>query len=144
MSNIKVDGFKVSFTRILKIAIPRYSMLIVHYDVQSSLPTFSLLLLQCSTGTVMRRGRRRSRRCIHPIQTSLDHPLMVSTHKTNGIFELRVKNAEGKEATWTIDLKNTGSVYLGEAKPKPNVTILLSDETFQDLASGKVQKILSP
>ncbi|KAJ3490829.1 hypothetical protein NLI96_g1144 [Meripilus lineatus] len=58
--------------------------------------------------------------------------------KTNGIFELRVKNAGGQEGIWTIDLKNTGSVYLGEAKPKPNVTILLSDETFQDLAAGKV------
>ncbi|PSR71369.1 hypothetical protein PHLCEN_2v12745 [Hermanssonia centrifuga] len=58
--------------------------------------------------------------------------------KTNGIFELRVKNAEGKEAIWTIDMKTTGSVYKGGAKSKPNVTILLSDDTFQQLADGKL------
>ena len=58
--------------------------------------------------------------------------------QTNGIFELRIKNAEGKEATWTIDLKTTGTIYKGEAKSKPNVTILLSDDTFSQLAAGKV------
>ena len=58
--------------------------------------------------------------------------------KTNGIFEMRVKNAEGKEAVWTIDLKQTGSVYKGEPKSKPNVTIILSDETFTQLAEGKL------
>ncbi|CAL1716578.1 unnamed protein product [Somion occarium] len=58
--------------------------------------------------------------------------------KTNGIFELRVKNAEGKEGVWTIDLKTTGSVYKGEPKSKANVTILLSDETFTQLAEGKL------
>ncbi|KAI0787961.1 sterol-binding-like protein [Fomes fomentarius] len=58
--------------------------------------------------------------------------------KTNGIFELRVKNAEGKEAVWTIDLKTTGTVYKGEPKSKANVTIILSDDTFQQLAEGKL------
>ncbi|KAF7794513.1 hypothetical protein EIP86_005647 [Pleurotus ostreatoroseus] len=58
--------------------------------------------------------------------------------KTNGIFELRIKNAEGKEAFWTIDLKNTGSIYKGEAKSKPNVTLIMADDTFQQLADGKL------
>ena len=58
--------------------------------------------------------------------------------QTNGIFELQVKNAEGKEATWTIDLKTTGTIYKGSAQAKPNVTIILSDDTFQQLADGKV------
>ncbi|KAL4247993.1 SCP2 sterol-binding domain superfamily protein [Abortiporus biennis] len=58
--------------------------------------------------------------------------------KTNGIFELRVKNDAGKEAVWTIDLKTLGSVYKGPAKTKANVTILLSDETFTQLAAGKL------
>ncbi|OBZ72264.1 Fatty acid-binding protein [Grifola frondosa] len=58
--------------------------------------------------------------------------------KTNGIFELRVKNEAGKEAIWTIDLKTNGTVYKGTAKSKPNVTILLSDDTFQQLAQGKL------
>jgi putative sterol carrier protein len=51
-----------------------------------------------------------------------------------------VKNAAGKEAFWTIDLKKTGVVKKGEAKSlglKPDVTIILSDETFVDIADGK-------
>ena len=59
-------------------------------------------------------------------------------YQTAGIFEMRVKNAEGKEETWTIDLKTTGTVYRGPSKTKPNVTIMLSDETLTDLGDGKV------
>ncbi|EJF64681.1 sterol-binding-like protein [Dichomitus squalens] len=58
--------------------------------------------------------------------------------KTNGIFELQVKNAEGKEGVWTIDLKQTGTVYKGKPKSKANVTLILSDETFSQLAEGKL------
>jgi len=58
--------------------------------------------------------------------------------KVNGIFELRVKNEEGAEGIWTIDLKKTGTVYKGEAKPKPDVTIILSDDTLVLLADGKL------
>ncbi|KAF8486100.1 SCP2 sterol-binding domain-containing protein [Russula ochroleuca] len=60
--------------------------------------------------------------------------------KNNGIFEFRVKNAEGKEAWWTIDLKKSCAVKKGEAKShglKQDVTIILSDETFVELADGK-------
>lgn len=47
---------------------------------------------------------------------------------------------EAKETvTWTIDLKKTGNVYKGSATPKADVTIILSDETLTDLASGKVR-----
>lgn len=67
-----------------------------------------------------------------------DEEKKAQIKKTNGIFELRVKNAEGKEGVWTIDLKDTGSVYKGAAKQKPNVTIILSDDTFQQLAEGKL------
>ncbi|OCH93052.1 sterol-binding-like protein [Obba rivulosa] len=66
-----------------------------------------------------------------------DEERKAQIKKTNGIFELRIKNAEGKEGIWTIDLKSTGTVYKGAAKSKANVTILMSDETFQDLAAGK-------
>ncbi|GAA5924789.1 hypothetical protein JCM1841_004148 [Sporobolomyces salmonicolor] len=58
--------------------------------------------------------------------------------KTNGIFEMRVKNKAGKEGTWTIDLKKEGKVYKGPAKPKADVTISLSDDVFQQLADGKI------
>ncbi|KAI0733497.1 sterol-binding-like protein [Fomitopsis betulina] len=67
-----------------------------------------------------------------------DEEKKAQIKKTNGIFELRVKNAEGVEGVWTIDLKSTGSVYKGAAKSKPNVTLILSDETFRQLAEGKL------
>ncbi|KZP09634.1 sterol-binding-like protein [Athelia psychrophila] len=58
--------------------------------------------------------------------------------KTNGIFQLQVTNPEKQEATWTIDMKKTGTVYKGPAKPKADVTIILSDEVFTQLAEGKL------
>jgi len=60
--------------------------------------------------------------------------------KNNGVFEFRVKNSAGEETSWTIDLKKTGTVKKGEAKShglKPDVTIILSDDTFVDIADGK-------
>jgi len=58
--------------------------------------------------------------------------------KVNGIIEFQIKNAAGKEVTWTIDLKNTGTVYKGKAKPKADVTIIVGDDTFVEMASGKL------
>ncbi|KAJ7178591.1 SCP2 sterol-binding domain-containing protein [Mycena crocata] len=58
--------------------------------------------------------------------------------KVNGVFELQVSNEAKEVATWTIDLKKTGTVYKGGAKPKADVTIILSDDTLTDLASGKL------
>jgi putative sterol carrier protein len=61
--------------------------------------------------------------------------------QNNGVFEFRVKNADGKEAWWTIDLKKLGLVKKGDAKSlglKPDVTIILSDDTFVDIANGKL------
>ncbi|POY73190.1 hypothetical protein BMF94_3523 [Rhodotorula taiwanensis] len=57
--------------------------------------------------------------------------------KVNGIFEMHVTN-NGKTEVYTIDLKKEGKVYKGTAKPKADVTITLKDETFQNLADGKV------
>jgi len=58
--------------------------------------------------------------------------------QANGIFELQVTNDANETVTWTIDLKKTGTVFKGKAQPKADVTIILSDETLVDLASGKV------
>jgi hypothetical protein len=44
----------------------------------------------------------------------------------NGVFELRAKNADGKEGIWTIDLKKEGKVTKGPVKGKPDVTISCS------------------
>ena len=59
--------------------------------------------------------------------------------QTNGIFQLEVSNAEKQTAIWTIDMKKTGTVYKGPAKPKADVTIILSDDVFAKLAEGKVR-----
>ncbi|KZT07754.1 sterol-binding-like protein [Laetiporus sulphureus 93-53] len=67
-----------------------------------------------------------------------DEEKKAQIKKTNGIFELRVKNTEGKEAVWTIDMKTLGTVYKGPAKSKANVTLIMSDETFKQLAEGKL------
>jgi len=58
--------------------------------------------------------------------------------KANGIFELQVTNNAKETVTWTIDLKKTGTVSRGKAQPKADVTIILSDDTLVDLASGKL------
>ncbi|SCZ95101.1 BZ3500_MvSof-1268-A1-R1_Chr11-3g03603 [Microbotryum saponariae] len=57
--------------------------------------------------------------------------------KVNGIFEMRVKKGS-KEGIYTIDLKKEGTVYQGSAKPKADVTISLDNDTFQQLADGKL------
>lgn len=58
--------------------------------------------------------------------------------KTNTIFELQVTNDQKETVTWTIDMKKTGTVYKGKAKPKADVTLILSDATLVDLSSGKL------
>lgn len=50
-----------------------------------------------------------------------------------------VKNAAGKTATWTLDLKNTGDVTLGAlSQGKPDIVLSVSDTDFVALASGKL------
>ncbi|KAI6013349.1 hypothetical protein PISMIDRAFT_677190 [Pisolithus microcarpus 441] len=58
--------------------------------------------------------------------------------KANGIFELRITNGNKQEAVWTIDMKEKGTVYKGPAQSKPGVVLLMSDDTFAQLADGKL------
>lgn len=74
--------------------------------------------------------------CHHSVSVTL---YLADILQANGIFELRIKSDAGKEEVWTIDLKKTGTVYKGPAKPKSDVAIILSDETFVQLADGKVR-----
>lgn len=69
-------------------------------------------------------------------------PKTFPSLQTNGIFELQVTNNAGETVTWTIDLKNTATVFKGKAEPRANVTIILSDDTLVDLASGKVSQFV--
>ncbi|KAG9051072.1 hypothetical protein FS837_012579 [Tulasnella sp. UAMH 9824] len=59
-------------------------------------------------------------------------------NKSKAIFELLIKNKDGKEQSWVIDLKKEGKVVKGKPQGvKPDVTLIM-DETFTDLASGKI------
>ncbi|PVF93241.1 putative peroxisomal protein POX18 [Serendipita vermifera] len=70
--------------------------------------------------------------------TLSDAEKKAQINKVKGIFQFQIKNDEGKEENWTIDLKKEGAIYKGPAKPKADVTIILSDETFVQLADGKL------
>ncbi|KAJ4322623.1 hypothetical protein N0V94_002276 [Neodidymelliopsis sp. IMI 364377] len=56
----------------------------------------------------------------------------------NAIFAFTLKNA-GKEESWHIDLKESGTVGKGLAPSgkKPAVTLVLNDSEFAKLVSGK-------
>ncbi|KAJ5538794.1 uncharacterized protein N7503_006700 [Penicillium pulvis] len=55
------------------------------------------------------------------------------------IVAFNVKNKDGKEETWHLDLKNKGEVGHGAAPAgaKADVTLSLSDADFASLVSGK-------
>ena len=57
--------------------------------------------------------------------------------QTNGIFHLEITNDKKEKAVWTIDMKKTGTVYKGEAKPKADVTLIMTDDIFTQLSEGK-------
>ncbi|CAG8453030.1 18721_t:CDS:2 [Acaulospora morrowiae] len=58
--------------------------------------------------------------------------------KANAIYEFNVKNEEGKTQVWTMELKKEGVICAGKGSAKPDITIDLADETFVQLASGKL------
>ncbi|OAP64312.1 hypothetical protein AYL99_00284 [Fonsecaea erecta] len=55
------------------------------------------------------------------------------------VFTFKLTNSSGKQETWYIDLKETGKVGKGEAPAgkKADVTLILSDEDFAKLLTGK-------
>jgi len=65
-------------------------------------------------------------------------PCCHANIQTNAVFEFHVKNAGGKELVQTIDLKKDATVYEGPAKGKADCIINLGDDTFADLADGKL------
>jgi putative sterol carrier protein len=58
--------------------------------------------------------------------------------QANGIFEFQVKNADGKEQTWTADLKKNGTIIVGKGSEKPDIILTLGDDVLGDLATGKL------
>ncbi|RKO96426.1 hypothetical protein CXG81DRAFT_14865 [Caulochytrium protostelioides] len=58
--------------------------------------------------------------------------------KVNAVFLIIIKNSEGKEQPWTLDFKKGATVTKGQPSGKADITIRTSDETFQDLSTGKL------
>ncbi|KAK6455789.1 oleate-induced peroxisomal protein POX18 [Scheffersomyces xylosifermentans] len=54
------------------------------------------------------------------------------------VIVITLKNKEGKEKSWVLDLKKEGSGYKADgAAPKGDVQLLLADADFVKLAEGK-------
>ncbi|KAM9915994.1 hypothetical protein OXX59_010284, partial [Metschnikowia pulcherrima] len=53
------------------------------------------------------------------------------------VIVITLKNKEGKEQSWVLDLKKEGTVTKADSAPKNDVQLLLKDADFVKLASGK-------
>ena len=127
--NLKAQGFNVSYSEFL-CQSPLLNILLglrAHFR----LARLFLKILRVREAISNKKGMFSYYNPSYPVQT-------FPSLQANGIFELQVTNNAGETVTWTIDLKKTGTVFKGKAVPKADVTIILSDDTLVDLASGKV------
>ncbi|KAG1141587.1 hypothetical protein G6F37_008201 [Rhizopus arrhizus] len=58
--------------------------------------------------------------------------------QVNGIFQFVIKNNEGKEEVFTVDVKKEGKVVRGKGPGKADAILTLKDQDFVDLANGKL------
>jgi putative sterol carrier protein len=58
--------------------------------------------------------------------------------KAASVFAFTITNAEKKVNTWFVDMKN-GEGSVGNGDVKADMTVLVADKDFLDLASGKLQ-----
>ncbi|GFO19025.1 non-specific lipid-transfer protein-like [Plakobranchus ocellatus] len=72
------------------------------------------------------------------MQKKLEQDGANIVNKVKGVFLFKVKGSDGKEATWTVDVKNgSGSVKLN-SKDVADTTIIMSDEDLCNLMLGKL------
>lgn len=57
--------------------------------------------------------------------------------QVNGVFQFVIKNNEGKEEVFVVDVKKEGKVSRGKGA-KPDAILTLKDQDFVDLATGKL------
>lgn len=55
----------------------------------------------------------------------------------DAVIVITLKNKEGKDQSWVLDLKKDGSVSKVDNPPEGDVQLLLKDADFVKLASGK-------
>lgn len=53
------------------------------------------------------------------------------------VIVITLKNKEGKDQSWVLDLKKDGTIKKADSVPKNDVQLLLKDADFVKLASGK-------
>lgn len=53
------------------------------------------------------------------------------------VIVITLKNKEGKDQSWVLDLKNKGEITKADKVPKSDVQLLLKDADFVKLANGK-------
>lgn len=53
------------------------------------------------------------------------------------VIVITLKNKEGKDQSWVLDLKNKGEIAKVDKPPKNDVQLLLKDADFVKLANGK-------
>lgn len=53
------------------------------------------------------------------------------------VIVITLKNKEGKDQSWLLDLKNNGTLEKVDKPPKNDVQLLLKDADFVKLANGK-------
>ncbi|CEP07917.1 hypothetical protein [Parasitella parasitica] len=58
--------------------------------------------------------------------------------QVNGVFQFVIKNSEGKEEIFTVDVKKEGKVVRGKGNVKADAVLTLKDGDFVDLATGKL------
>lgn len=75
---------------------------------------------------------------IHQVNISNKTHDSFARKKVNGLFDITLKNTAGTDQSWTLDFKTSGSVSLGKPAVKPDVVLTMTDETFVDLANGKL------
>lgn len=53
------------------------------------------------------------------------------------VIVITLKNKEGKDQSWVLDLKKEGTISKADSAPKSDVQLLLKDADFVKLANGK-------
>src|SRR5690606_36743118 len=57
--------------------------------------------------------------------------------KINGIYQFNITKGDSEKQSWTIDLKESGKISLGESK-NADCTLEMSDEDCVAIMTGKV------
>ncbi|RUS89453.1 hypothetical protein EGW08_002750 [Elysia chlorotica] len=72
------------------------------------------------------------------MQKALEDNGAETVKKIKGVFQFKVKNAKGEQATWTVDVKNGNGCVKLNSKDKADTTFVMTDENLINLMEGKL------